>query len=226
MIKKIAILLLLSVLTSFSGIHAAQKRKVDSTWQKMTHVDKHRFYISAGGGIYPSDIVKGFNLLRLKGTVPAPGINYMGSVKFFIGNDIAVSIACAYDNNTNYYKQPSHPILPEDYTVRNLTYKYTTLAGAVEATCIYDRIYRTTRVLYTTLSIGVAHTSATYIDRTDYMQNGVLIQGYPTTGKLDTTRLKGHLTFVGIRGGKKVCWYAELGYGFKGLINAGLSLRL
>jgi hypothetical protein len=105
---------------------------------------------------------------------------------------------------------------------------FTSITLGSELTVVYDRIYETNRIVYFSFALGygwLSGTGSVVVTEKDPNGTGATIVEPEQNFSLRTDKVKAHLSLVGIRGGKHLCWYAELGYGYKGILNGGLAYR-
>lgn len=216
------LLVVCSMLVSFAALG-----KADST-----SGDKGRFVIKIAAGLGSADWLKSVNPSKLSEAIRQPDVIYSAALQYSIGRDVAVSAVGFYSNGA----YNSTVATPEDkiglnwqieHTITNYHSTYKVMGGAVECQVIYDRIYKTSRVLYCSAGLGYVYSTGAVrtVEARYGPYNNVPAYSYSySTGGKDNVKL--HFTLVGIRGGKDACWFAELGYGYKGVVNAGLALKI
>ena len=216
---------IVSFLLCAMGIVASATSFAQSNY---TATDKGKFYVTAGVGAYPAywseNIPKSYN----ETLFVEPSITYSLSIKYFLSKNFALSVGGGYYKVSTKFSQSyygteysfNNPQGVTGWHTSTTGYKYKTLQVFVEGNWVYYRMHKKSRVLYGGVGICVTHTTGA---ATFYDNDGDL---GPFGFDIDENRVKPGITLLGIRGGRKIGWYAELGYGFKGIVNAGLSLRL
>jgi hypothetical protein len=112
-------------------------------------------------------------------------------------------ILMAYLKGSN--DEISSLIWPDSQTVSHRSYSVLTLSPEID----FRYIRKEKFTMYSSFAFGITFLS----EKSD--------------GPLDKTiHSDGHLSLLGLRYGKKVGVFTELGYGFKGLLNFGINLRL
>ena len=194
--------------------------------------DKRRFILQGGVGAYSSDWVMSIVYFNAKEAVTQPNLIYSGSLQYWIGKDIGLSICGFYSKGTYnstvgsvYDPLDINDQIPHIQTKYHTT--YSVIGGAAECQVIYDRIHNTSKVLYCSGGVGYEFGKGTKDSVIAFYPPGSHTASYyPGTMHKAKDIVKVHITLVGLRGGKNLCWYAELGYGYKGILNAGLALKL
>jgi hypothetical protein len=121
-----------------------------------------------------------------------------------------LGIALSHSNFTflNYY----------DYNNDQIKTKYYQTSLTISNRYYYFKNVIKHYQLYGSLNLGfslkTSHSSQYLSSQMTYLKN-----------ETETTRIASHLNFIGISTGKKFGGYAELGWGFKGIINAGIFFK-
>lgn len=131
------------------------------------------------------------------------------TVRYFLFNRLALGLSGGITNEKGQYTDRTNPSLISS------TYKasYTTIA--VELYYIYS--FRKRLEIYTLAGAGPSFTT---IQTTTYL--GVTT-GVTTTNKED--KIKVQYTPIGVRYGGRLGGFLEIGIGYKGLINGGISYK-
>ena len=218
--KSIVSFLLLAVGISMSATSFAQSN--------YTATDKGKFYVTAGVGAYPAYWNEKMPKSHIERLFVEPSINYSLSIKYFLSKNFALSVGGSYykvstEFNHSYYGLPVGNYNPNGYVLEWYTsttgYKYKTLQVFVEGNWVYYRMHKKSGVWYGGMGVCVTHTTGYIFEPGTYHS-----QDYGWD--IDENRVKPGITLLGIRGGRKIGWYAEAGYGYKGILNAGVSVRL
>lgn len=199
------------------------------------HATTRGWQVTAGTGTYANNLLLPLPdvMYGKVATSMQPAINI--SAKYFFNQRFALGISGGYYkfrnhfSNTRYYGDPS----AIDYTIINndISNSRSTLCLATEATYIYATLKQGRLSLYGSGAVGITHSKgADYNDGLPYYPNmgPVLICffGYGPERTIDENKMTAHITPIGIRSNKKLFWYGELGYGYKGIVNAGLGYKL
>lgn len=131
-------------------------------------------------------------------------------MRYFFFNRLAFGLTCGFLSESGKYTDPYNP----SYTPGTYT-KHTTVA-AFEVYYIY--MFRKYMELYTLAGIGPSFSNMNI----DVNQPG----GSGSTNIETQNVVKVQYTPIGIRYGGKLGAYAELGIGYKGVFNAGISYKL
>lgn len=205
--KKDALLLLLSFLFGYSSIAQTSK-------------SEHGLYITTGIGLYSSNLLMPTTFYHYipKGNINA-GIKYQFSKRFSAG------ISGGYFTQEKTYATPLAVDQWGAYQVDHKEYRETWWTAA-EVSIIYANLGRTSIVLYGSAGAGITHTTGYNESNVLYNQPVFICRVGYYTPQIDENRLTANVTPLGIRGGRKLLWYAEAGYGYKGIFNAGLGYKL
>ncbi len=132
------------------------------------------------------------------------------TVRYFLYNRLAIGAGAGITSEQGKYYDPTH------LSSQAGTYAASSTTMAVELYYVYH-FWKFVEV-YTFAGAGPSFISVS----STYTSPGL---GFPS----ETTRntiMKGQYTPVGIRLGGRLGGFAELGYGYKGIINAGISYKL
>lgn len=198
--------------------------------------DSHKWYVSAGVGAMGNDLLhpaQYFEAGRLAAkTFPAFNV----AVKRFITSSFAVGLSGGmYQyNNIHGYRKIGTPKLLDTSPVYEIIIgsegKYRkTLSIAAECMQIYKRYDDASIILYGSAGLGITHTTGyNFNDGMPYFPNASLIaiDGYDPKTTIDENKWIAAIYPIGISGGKRLCWYGELGYGYKGILNVGVGYKL
>ena len=198
----------------------------------------HSWLFSIGTGVANTDLnISQFQTYFHVKPVVGPVRNINASVKYVVTKKLAIGITAGFYHYSNYSEAtrvttPSLSPAANDYQVlySSLDYLRHTAYTTVEGAYIYYNFKKGNIQLYATAGFGITHTTG-YVDR---RENRVYIN-QPAYGScffgsfsptVDENKMTAYVAPIGIRGGKKIGWYAEAGYGYKGIFNAGLSYKL
>ena len=155
--------------------------------------------ISVGYGFYSwyslQNHVNGYDYTTSSGTLL---INY----KYYVSNNFTLGVGIGYENistDGSYFA-----VTPE------FTYTYLDTKN--------DRIRLK---LYGGASVGIASYNDNNYNANPYYNTTPYATHYDNSG----LQFTGNATLLGMRIGRKLGFFAELGFGYKGLINGGLSYR-
>lgn len=169
--------------------------------------DEGKSEIGISAGILPTEDVINETLVRFVDLffpshrqVRVDNVSVFGSYKYFVSEKIAVGATVGYNSRAK-------PFNYENWNRRNEGIKVLTIAG--EGSFYY--LKRRNVGLYALGGMGCfIVTSGNYNNYSNYNNFGLTLQ----------------LTPLGIRFGRKLGGFAEIGYGYKGLVNMGISLKL
>ena len=198
--------------------------------------DHNKWYISAGIGTFGNNLLAPRAVLR-DGRLAAKALpSFDLSIKRFITPSFAVGVSgSSYEyNNIQGYKTVADPRMADTARMYGFLIgkegKYRkTRSLAVECMKIYRRFDDVSIVLYGTAGLGITHTTGyDYNDGNICFTNiGLItIDGFDPKTYIDENKWIADIHPIGIRGGNRLCWYGELGYGYKGIVNVGLGYKL
>ncbi len=177
--------------------------------------NKRQLDISVSYGVISTDQVfgvpndDGATVSGQKTLTSTPGSPFI-NVRYFFFNRLAFGVTCGFLSESGKYTDPYNPLnIPGTYT------KHTTVA-AFEVYYIY--MFRKYLELYTLAGTGPSFSNMNI----DVNQQG----GSSSTNVQTLNKMKVQYTPIGIRYGGKLGAYAELGIGYKGVFNAGISYKL
>jgi hypothetical protein len=160
------------------------------------------------------------------------------AAKYSLNKIFAVGLSGGYYRFSTKYektvasndgKLPSDPWYVLSTNITGQYRKVFCIAGELTAT--YKRFKGRSLELYSTAAFGVTHTTGYDLhDGGSYFPNnpGTIILNClwnPSTS-VDQNELTAYISPIGIRGGNRLCWYGELGYGYKGMLNVGVGYKL
>lgn len=169
--------------------------------------DEGKSEIGISAGILPTEDIVNETLIRFvdlffpnRRHVSVDNVSVFGSYKYFVSEKIAVGATVGYNSRAK-------PFNYENWNRRNDGVKVLTFAG--EGSFYY--LKRRDFGLYALAGMGYfVVTSANYNNNnSDYNNFGLTLQ----------------LTPLGVRFGRKVGGFAEIGYGYKGLVNMGVNAK-
>ncbi len=176
--------------------------------------DKRQLDISVSYGVISTDQVfgvpndNGASVSGQKTLTNSPGSPSV-TVRYFFFNRLAFGLTCGFLSESGKYTDPYNPLYtPGTYT------KHTTVA-AFEVYYIY--MFRKYMELYTLAGMGPSFSNMNI----DVNQPG----GSSSTTIQTQNVVKVQYTPIGIRFGGRLGGFAELGIGYKGMINGGISYR-
>jgi hypothetical protein len=214
-------LALLIILTPFNGFSQAVQKSA-------------QFEIGMGAGMYSSDYIFDGYTPRLLGSGKKQYINHQYSGTYFINaryyfsERVSLNITLAYENESGDWLA--------DYNYDHFGYSTMVIGTFTRQAYLLSpeiSIYYTTKKhyrLYGTFGMGL-----NYRKEYDYYNQQVLTYGLPgyvstpgdySQGYNGKIQGNGYLSPLGISAGGKLSWFAELGIGYKGIFNTGISLKL
>ncbi len=226
--KQIISTLALGVLAGFAN----------EVYAQAAYGNKHKVLINVGTGVGNGDLNNSEFRYRYNmrpNLKPVANINV--SVKYFISNRLALGVAAGFYHYTGYSegnRVATPNLLPTavDYQVEYFSRDYLrhTEYIAAEAAYTYLQLNRSCISFYSSGGFGITHTTGYVNDHS----NAVYVNWPPygtcgfdfDKGTIDENKLIAYVAPIGICGGKKLSWYAELGYGYKGILNAGIGYKL
>lgn len=170
--------------------------------------DEGKSQIGISAGILPTEDIINETLVRFVDLffpnhrhVSVDNVSVFGSYKYFVSEKIAVGGTIGYNSRAK-------PFNYENWDRRYYGIKLMTLAGEGSFYYLKNRNFD----LYALGGMGCfIVTSGNYNNRySNYDNFGLTVQ----------------LTPIGVRFGRKFGGFAELGYGYKGLVNMGVSVKL
>ena len=198
--------------------------------------DHHKWYVSVGVGTYGNNPLLPQQATRDGALIAKVQPAFNAGIKYFVTKNFALGLSGGYYVFKSNYQHVSAGGSP---AATDYTQEYTSSAQyrkifciAAEATVVYKRLKHSNMAIYGTAAIGVDHNKGyDYNSRfTDYPnQPPVYMCGGlgPYLGdNVDENKMTANLSPIGIRGGNRLCWYGDLGYGYKGIINVGVGYRL
>ena len=170
------------------------------------------FDIAAGAGLISGTQIN-IDLSSERGPIMVDQASpiYFISGKYFFRKGVALGLTIATQNITGYSNS--------DWTAQNYTstfaYSMNALTIAPELTFAYVR--RKNFMFYSVIGVAYVHNSVSY----SYIQSSG-----GDHYKIDPNSLDGQYTPLGFRFGDAFSAFIELGYGYKGVLNGGLSCRI
>ncbi|MCD6013289.1 MAG: hypothetical protein K0Q79_3151 [Flavipsychrobacter sp.] len=151
------------------------------------------------------------------------------SYQHYISKRFSIGITFAYEN----YKGSWLGWVPGGRTGHDVgigTYKRHLFTVAPEATFTYRTKYNGVFRMYGGLGIGISYSNEVDTYSEEYY-NSKYVNGKNTLGaamELDNNKyhINGQITGLGMRWGKRLCAQLELGFGYKGVVSTGLTLKL
>ena len=132
------------------------------------------------------------------------------TVRYFLYNRLAIGVATGVASEQGKYFDPNN------LATQAGTYSASSTTVAIELYYVYH-FWKYVEV-YTFAGAGPSFANMT----SSYSSHGF---GFPSETTSNTI-LKGQYTPLGIRFGGRLGAYAEVGYGYKGIVNAGISFKL
>ena len=199
--------------------------------------DKGKSMMTLNAGIVTVDEFRGVTYNSYMDIPSAYSGAIFFSYRYFITNGFAIGVSIGTDDvkgNLTYGNPKFNGTGREGSTGTYIRHTYT--IAAPELFLKYAEYGNTT--LYGYAGVGFTYSRVEKAYRTELYasayQNGVNPYPTPTPNYLEQQNpvyinephFNGHITALGISIGKKVAWDLEIGFGYKGLINTGLSLKL
>ncbi len=208
-----------------------QTKAQDYKWGQPIPDDDRPSIISVGWGLISPDYLFAGNEFGDKysyGVSAYSGVISL-SYKHYLSKRFSLGISFAYEryNGTWLGWVPGGRT---GYDVPIGTYKRHLYTIAPEATFIYRSRYNGLFTMYGSAGLGISYSNEVDIYSDDYY-NSKYVNGKNTLGaalELDNNKyhFNGQITGLGMRWGRKLCAQLELGFGYKGIVNAGLALKL
>lgn len=203
-------------------------------WGQYIPDDESWTEVSVGYGLYSSDYLFDGNTPGFIGpaTITRINENYSGtinaSVHYFFGRRIFIGAVILYENGSGVWQENYYTGSRYGAYRRVGTYKRQAFTCAPEIRFIYKR--RARHMFYCTAGMGASYQNE--VDRYDdeyYLSR--FINGKSKLGNsLEQDHNRWHFNMyispIGFSTGTKVKWFAELGIGYKGIFNTGISLKL
>jgi hypothetical protein len=193
--------------------------------------------LSVGSGVWSSDeLFDGYSPGFLMGATLRDYINtqysgtYHVTAKYFVNKRISVGITFAYENESGDWRKNDPTSDRNEFTIVQLgTFKRQafTFAPEVYLTYLNKGIAR----LYCTAGLGftyhheVDRYSDSYYMAAGYY-NGMSTLGTPQEFNNNKVQPNVYFSPLGMSIGGRVQWFTEIGIGYKGVINTGLSVKL
>lgn len=199
----------------------------------------HSWLFSIGTGVANTDLNNSqFQTRYQLAPVLKPVGNINASVKYFVTSKLAIGVTAGFYHSTGYTERssvatPSLSPTAGDYQIlyTSVDYLRHTAYATVEASYTYCSFKKGKLNLYGTAGFGITHTTGYVDDKSNavyvnWPPYGTCFVGSLTPPAIDENKMTAYIAPIGICGGKKIGWYAEAGYGYKGILNAGLALKL
>ena len=209
-------------LFSFLSGHARDKYK----YSDQQDTPQNELYLGQG-------IVTSSQLIGWAGVAPynnyldlpykGPGATFVTYRHFFTRRfALSGSVGADFETGTISYGNPEYRINGTGYSGNAGRYNVAAYTVAVEGMLTYMR--HESVMLYGCLGVGVTSVQYKYtiFDNAPH-GSPVQVSSNPYNAQLTTVNLQ--LTGFGIRVGNKVAGFLEVGLGYKGLLNAGISAR-
>ncbi len=199
--------------------------------------DHHKWYVSAGVGTLGNNLLLPHPTFNNGSLIARPLPAFNLSAKRFFSSSFAVGITGAFYkyDNIQSYKRLTNEAVPDTARAYEVSTgregKYLkTYSISLECMKVYKRFDDVSIILYGTAGAGITHTTGYDLhDGSSYFPNSNLIVlnclYYPQT-PINENKFIADIHPIGIRGGNRLCWYGELGYGYKGIVNVGLGYKL
>ncbi len=173
--------------------------------------NKAQLEIAAGYGAVNSDnFTEGLNNTN---AMPGKSGNHSGTpfliVRYFLFNRLGFGAFAGTANEQGWYG---------DHIITSKTVSYKKVQTTVALELYYIYTFRKRLEVYTSLGVGPAFISTettTYLNPAD--------EGTIMTAKEE--KIKAHYTPLGVRYGGRLGCFLELGIGYKGFINGGISCK-
>jgi len=155
---------------------------------------------------------------------------FIVSSKYYLSHKFTVGVSIAVQNETGtwgpMFFDPPQPGAP----MRKGTYKQLMYSMAPEVSYTYADMPKGFERLYATAGIGV-----TYVNEVDTYdpayyeyayKNGVTTLGNKMEVANNKLHLNGYVSPIGMRVGRALSAFLEVGYGYKGILNGGLAYQI
>jgi len=172
--------------------------------------NKNQWDFSGSYGFISTSQFSGIDNQESTRTVTSAMAALFVSVRYFAFNRLAVGVAVGVSGEDGRYNDPFVP------HVLTSTYSYNSRTVAVEVYYVY--YFRKRLEVYTFLGAGPSISGTQTTEYTGAQSSGV-------TSFSGAEALKAQYTPIGIRLGGRFGLYAEVGYGYKGMLNVGLSYK-
>lgn len=152
---------------------------------------------------------------------------YHINIRAFLAKRLSIGITAIYENKSGSWQA--------NYNPDHFGYRHTiigtfrqqnfTLSPEINIYYMIQKHYR----LYCSFGMGLTFRSEYNEYSKEYLDSGppwyTVPEDYPAG---DNSKMQGnvYLSPIGISAGNKLRWFTEIGLGYKGLVNAGLSLSL
>ncbi len=137
--------------------------------------------------------------------------NYFGSYRYFITNGVAIGFSAG--TQTTSGTDTCNCLVPGTQPGKGPLYDFKTTTVTVAAELTWVLFSKNSFQAYEGVAAGVSY----YNERDSYADK--------TTSLLSGYKFNGQLTLAGIRFGRALGGFVELGFGYKGLINGGISYQ-
>ena len=184
--------------------------------------------VGVGGGCWSSDyLFDGYEIGKGKlYTNKDYSGTFFFNFKYFVIERFAISITLAYENESGqWFQGKTENLRLVYYTVPIGTFRRQAFTFSPEITFYY---YKKGFVgIYGVVGIGLTYRNEIgRYDQDYYNQN--YLNGTNKLGndiEIDNSKIQpnGYSAPIGISAGKRVRWYAEIGLGYKGIFNSGIS---
>jgi len=187
----------------------------------------NRFEFNLGyGRLSPYELISetGYDVNKYSGS-------FTLTSRYFITNKLAVGLAVSIEKESgnwgdNYSDPPVIPIPP----LYNGTFKRASYTFAPEISYSYATSPGGKTRVYASCAAGITYINEVDAYSTAYYEfmyhNGVNVLGNHMELNNNSTKFSGYISPIGLRVGRTLSAFVELGYGFKGVINGGLTLKI
>jgi hypothetical protein len=221
--------LLAIVVLLLPGISYCQDASIHDTTSKQATVRKHELRAGYGVSSFIS-IVEGVHAGE-DGYDSRPLTKYAGTYSFDyryqVNNRFSIGIGAAYERERVFVNSSSNGAITEN----SGTYKRQVLTVAPELIVQYPMEDERKVSVYGYLGIGVSFLNELDTYSQAYYGTGHYINGVNQLGNSrefanDKTEVAFQLCPIGLSAGGRIFGYAELGFGYKGIFNCGVGIKL
>jgi len=153
------------------------------------------------------------------------------SIRYFTGKRFSIGISVMYENERGDWIKNINVGGSYDWEAQTIgSFKRQALTCAPEMTGTYKRSGNGSYRIYTTLGVGFTYSNEVDGYSTSYYNsqynNGVNSLGNDLEKNHNRIHTNGYYSPFGLRFGKKISGYFELGIGYKGILNGGVTIKI
>lgn len=203
--------------------------------KRLPYSDSSQNSLTLSWGVFSTDfILDGNNAKVITGEINGYSIGkFTGTAcltwKYILSKRFSIGISAVYENiNGSWYEKTiGYPYIGDLFVG---TFKRNLFTIAPEITITYKNSRNGILRLYGAIAIGYTYSNEVDTYDLDFYNghylNGINTLGESTKKENNIYHVNGQITGFGITLGKKLAFNLEAGLGYKGILNAGIKLKL